>query len=152
MCGVGGVFGQAVAHQQQRAHAATMQHMRGQLGVAQAVVVRSACGAADEGLIIWQHAPDTLLPHPTQRTLCLSPACLRPSAQTRTHPQQQPPHLHLQLYSVALYVEGDLAAKELGIRSRGGFFETDDDFCSALVDGAFEKVLVVSRRGGDGDE
>jgi hypothetical protein len=43
-----------------------------------------------------------------------------------------------------LYVEGDLAAKELGIRYRGGFFENDDDYCSALVDGAFEKVLVVS--------
>lgn len=50
----------------------------------------------------------------------------------------------LQLYSVALYVEGELAAKELGIRYRGGFFENDDDYCSALVDGAFEKVLVVS--------
>lgn len=47
-----------------------------------------------------------------------------------------------QLYSVALYVEGELAAKELGIRYRGGFFETDDDYCSALTDGAFEKVLV----------
>jgi hypothetical protein len=51
----------------------------------------------------------------------------------------------LQLYSVALYVEGELAAKELGIRYRGGFFETDDDYCSALTDGAFEKVLVVSK-------
>jgi hypothetical protein len=48
------------------------------------------------------------------------------------------------LYSVALYVEGELASKELGIRYRGGFFETDDDYCSALVDGAFDKVLVVS--------
>lgn len=45
---------------------------------------------------------------------------------------------------MCLYVEGDLAAKELGIRYRGGFFENDDDYCSALVDGAFEKVLVVS--------
>ena len=51
--------------------------------------------------------------------------------------------LFLQLYSVALYVEGELAAKELGIRHRGGFFESDDDYCSALVDGAFEKILVV---------
>lgn len=53
----------------------------------------------------------------------------------------------LQLYSVALYVEGELAAKELGIRYRGGFFETDGDYCSAIVDGAFEKVLVVSEPG-----
>jgi hypothetical protein len=55
-----------------------------------------------------------------------------------------------QLYSVALYVEGELAAKELGIRYRGGFFETDDDYCSALVDGAFEKVLVVSEKRSSG--
>ncbi len=48
-----------------------------------------------------------------------------------------------QIYSVALYVEGEPAAKELGIRDRGGFFETDGDFCAALVDGAFSKVLVV---------
>lgn len=58
-----------------------------------------------------------------------------------------PPCGVLQLYSVALYVEGELASKELGIRYRGGFFETDDDYCSALVDGAFDKVLVVSIRG-----
>jgi hypothetical protein len=49
----------------------------------------------------------------------------------------------VQVYAVALYVEGELAAKELGIRDRGGFFETDDDFCSALTDGAFNKTLVV---------
>lgn len=49
-----------------------------------------------------------------------------------------------QVYAVALYVEGELAAKELGIRDRGGFFENDDDFCSALTDGAFNKTLVVS--------
>lgn len=48
------------------------------------------------------------------------------------------------MYAVALYVEAELAAKELGIRYRGGFFESDDDYCSALVDGAFSKTLVVS--------
>ncbi|WIA10799.1 hypothetical protein OEZ85_010967 [Tetradesmus obliquus] len=49
-----------------------------------------------------------------------------------------------QVYAVALYVEGELAAKELGIRDRGGFFENDDDFCSALTDGAFNKTLVFT--------
>lgn len=49
-----------------------------------------------------------------------------------------------QVYAVALYVEAELCAKELGIRYRGGFFENDDDFCSAIVDGAFNKNLVVS--------
>lgn len=50
----------------------------------------------------------------------------------------------VQVYAVALYVEAELAAKELGIRYRGGFFESDDDYCSAIVDGAFTKTLVVS--------
>jgi hypothetical protein len=54
--------------------------------------------------------------------------------------------LYAQVYAVALYVEGEPAAKELGIRDRGGFFETDDDFCSALTDGAFNKTLVVGAR------
>ncbi|KAF8068306.1 FAP3 [Scenedesmus sp. PABB004] len=49
-----------------------------------------------------------------------------------------------QVYAVALYVEGGLAAKELGIRSRGGFFEGDADYCAALVDGAFNKALVFT--------
>eukprot|EP00775_Hariotina_reticulata_P012788 gene12788-12916_t len=48
----------------------------------------------------------------------------------------------VQVYTVALYVEAELAAKELGIRYRGGFFENDDDFCQALVDGAFAKTMV----------
>jgi len=34
--------------------------------------------------------------------------------------------------------------RSLVIRYRGGFFDNDDDFCSALVDGAFTKTLVVS--------
>lgn len=49
-----------------------------------------------------------------------------------------------QVYSCALYTEADRTAKELGVRSRGGFFETDDDYCQALLDGAFSKVLKVS--------
>jgi hypothetical protein len=49
-----------------------------------------------------------------------------------------------QVYSVALYVEAVKAAKELGVRSRGGFFESDADYCQAIVDGAFAKVLRVS--------
>lgn len=48
------------------------------------------------------------------------------------------------VYSAALYVEADRCAKELGIRQRGGFFENDDDFCSAILDGAFSKALLVS--------
>ena len=50
----------------------------------------------------------------------------------------------MQVYSVALYVEAEKAAKELGVRARGGFFESDGDFCQAIVDGAFSKVLRVS--------
>lgn len=46
------------------------------------------------------------------------------------------------VYSVAVYVEGDRSAKELGIRARGGFFASDDDYCTALLDGAFGKALV----------
>lgn len=48
-----------------------------------------------------------------------------------------------QVYAVTLYVEADRAAKELGIRSRGGFFSSDDDFALAVSDGAFGKVLQV---------
>jgi hypothetical protein len=54
------------------------------------------------------------------------------------------PHLPpSQVYAVALYVEAEKASKELGVRDRGGFFENDDDFCSALVDGGFIKLLQV---------
>lgn len=49
----------------------------------------------------------------------------------------------VKVYAVALYVEAQLAAKELGVRDRGGFFETDDDYCSALTDGAFVKALEI---------
>lgn len=49
----------------------------------------------------------------------------------------------VKVYAVALYVEAELAAKELGVRDRGGFFETDDDYCSAITDGAFLKALDI---------
>ena len=50
-----------------------------------------------------------------------------------------------QVYAVTLYVEADRAAKELGIRSRGGFFAdaSADDYAIAVSDGAFAKVLQV---------
>ena len=35
--------------------------------------------------------------------------------------------LTVQVYAVALYVEAERAAKELGVRKRGGFF--DDNRC-----------------------
>lgn len=47
------------------------------------------------------------------------------------------------MYSITAYVEADRAAKELGVRQRGGFFESDNDYASALVDGAFNKVIQV---------
>lgn len=49
----------------------------------------------------------------------------------------------VKVYAVALYVEAAKAAHELGVRDRGGFFENDDDFCSALVDGGFIKGLQI---------
>lgn len=49
----------------------------------------------------------------------------------------------VKVYSAALYVEAERCAKELGIRYRGGFFESDDDYCQAMLDGAFNKALVV---------
>lgn len=42
-------------------------------------------------------------------------------------------------------MEAEKAAKELGIRDRGGFFKdaTDEDFNTAIIDGAFDKLLQV---------
>lgn len=51
--------------------------------------------------------------------------------------------ISVKVYAVALYVEAAKAARELGVRARGGFFETDDDYCSALVDGGFDKALQI---------
>lgn len=51
--------------------------------------------------------------------------------------------LNVKVYAVALYVEAAKAAHELGVRDRGGYFENDDDFTSALVDGAFIKALQI---------
>lgn len=49
----------------------------------------------------------------------------------------------VKVYAIALYVEAAKAARELGVRDRGGFFESDDDYCSALVDGGFIKALEI---------
>ncbi|KAL4515633.1 hypothetical protein Ndes2437B_g07062 [Nannochloris sp. 'desiccata'] len=51
--------------------------------------------------------------------------------------------LGVKVYAVALFVEAAKAAHEMGVRARGGFFETDDDYCSALVDGGFIKCLQI---------
>lgn len=65
-------------------------------------------------------------------------------SQPPTHPTNAPyPGFLQQVYSVAAYVEADRAAKELGLRQRGGFFDTDDDYGQAIIDGAFNKALVV---------
>ena len=37
----------------------------------------------------------------------------------------QPSTLRCQVYAIALYVEAERAAKELGVRKRGGFFDDD---------------------------
>lgn len=51
----------------------------------------------------------------------------------------------VKVYAVTLYVEADKASRELGIRSRGGFFSESsvDDYAIALNDGAFAKVLQI---------
>ena len=49
----------------------------------------------------------------------------------------------IQVYSITCYVEAEKAAKELGVRYRGGFFETEQDFCDAIMDGAFGKAFQV---------
>ncbi|KAK9806338.1 hypothetical protein WJX72_010689 [[Myrmecia] bisecta] len=49
----------------------------------------------------------------------------------------------VKVYAVALYVEAERAAKELAIRSRGGFFDGDEDYALALTDGAFAKLLHI---------
>ena len=48
------------------------------------------------------------------------------------------PQLACQVYAVALYVEAERAAKELGVRKRGGFFDDDrhEQRCDALAFGA----------------
>ena len=49
----------------------------------------------------------------------------------------------VKVYAIALYVEAEKAAHEMGVRDRGGFFDNDGDFCSALVDGGFIKTLQI---------
>lgn len=51
----------------------------------------------------------------------------------------------VKVYAIALYVEAERTAKELGVRQRGGFFDdnVDADYALAIVDGAFTKTLVI---------
>lgn len=53
--------------------------------------------------------------------------------------------VNVKVYAVALFVEAEPAAHELGIRHRGGFFQdnSDDDYNLALTDGAFNKLIQV---------
>jgi len=48
------------------------------------------------------------------------------------------------VYAITAYVEAEKAAKELGVRYRGGFFETEQDFCDAIMDGAFGKAFQIT--------
>mmetsp|Transcript_255 Transcript_255/g.410 ORF Transcript_255/g.410 Transcript_255/m.410 type:complete len:275 (-) Transcript_255:986-1810(-) len=51
--------------------------------------------------------------------------------------------LKVKVYSCALYLEAAKCAKELGVRQRGGFFATDDDYMTALTDAAAHKTLLI---------
>ena len=45
-----------------------------------------------------------------------------------------------------MYVEGAKAARELGIRKRGGMFDdttANDEYCDALLDASCAKLLAV---------
>ena len=58
------------------------------------------------------------------------------------------------MYAITLYVEGGRAARELGVRKRGGFFQDagTEEYADALVDGAFSKLIQVQLvRNVDGD-
>jgi len=48
------------------------------------------------------------------------------------------------VYALTCYVEAEKAAHELGVRYRGGFFETEQDFCDAIMDGAFGKAIQLT--------
>ncbi|KAK9865812.1 hypothetical protein WJX84_006743 [Apatococcus fuscideae] len=51
----------------------------------------------------------------------------------------------VKVYAITLYVEADKAARELGVRKRGGFFQDagTEEYADAIVDGAFSKLLQV---------
>eukprot|EP01023_Acetabularia_acetabulum_P067578 TRINITY_DN9350_c1_g1_i1.p2 TRINITY_DN9350_c1_g1~~TRINITY_DN9350_c1_g1_i1.p2 ORF type:complete len:282 (+),score=53.59 TRINITY_DN9350_c1_g1_i1:250-1095(+) len=53
--------------------------------------------------------------------------------------------LKAKVYAVSLYVESELAARELGVRSRGGYFDAnqDQEYCDAILDGAFVKCVIL---------
>ena len=48
--------------------------------------------------------------------------------------------MHLQMYSVALFVEPDQCASELRSRCMAGGGESDGDLCAAITEGNFNKV------------
>ena len=91
------------------------------------------------------------IPHPTQATGVTVPEvatlwaggpsrCLGGGVRTK-----KIAFVGVKVYAVFLYVDAAPAAKELGVRSRGGFFDGDDDadYAQALVDGAFVKALRI---------
>ena len=51
----------------------------------------------------------------------------------------------MQVYAISLYVEGLKASRELGIRNRGTLFEGggSGEYCDALLEGTFSKMLVL---------
>mmetsp|Transcript_16883 Transcript_16883/g.43266 ORF Transcript_16883/g.43266 Transcript_16883/m.43266 type:complete len:308 (+) Transcript_16883:163-1086(+) len=51
---------------------------------------------------------------------------------------------NVNVYALTVYVEAEKAAHELGVRYRGGFFETEQDFCDAILDGAFGKAIQLT--------
>jgi hypothetical protein len=106
------------------------------------VGVQVGAGAPRAAPHIWRRPPRSCAPQATTRIPPPRPPSPTPHLTTpvKTVKRGQP---QIKVYSVAVYVEGERAAKELGIRSRGGFFENDGDYCAALLDGAFGKALVV---------
>eukprot|EP00193_Tetraselmis_chui_P016742 CAMPEP_0177790452 /NCGR_PEP_ID=MMETSP0491_2-20121128/23362_1 /TAXON_ID=63592 /ORGANISM="Tetraselmis chuii, Strain PLY429" /LENGTH=301 /DNA_ID=CAMNT_0019312527 /DNA_START=135 /DNA_END=1040 /DNA_ORIENTATION=+ len=60
---------------------------------------------------------------------------------------------NVNVYALTVYVEAQKAAHELGVRYRGGFFETEQDFCDAIMDGAFGKAIQLTiLRSGVGEQ
>lgn len=51
----------------------------------------------------------------------------------------------VQVYAIACYIEGAKAAKEFGIRARGGFFQDAgiSDYADAVLDAACGKVIAM---------
>mmetsp|Transcript_14991 Transcript_14991/g.45250 ORF Transcript_14991/g.45250 Transcript_14991/m.45250 type:complete len:289 (+) Transcript_14991:163-1029(+) len=77
---------------------------------------------------------------PVVRTYWDGSGCRALAAGTRT---KKIAFVNVKVYAIAVYAEGDLAARELAVRKRGGFFDVDADYAQAIVDGAFIKSLVI---------